>query len=231
MRKHIAKALQTRSAAIKVALEHYNKCAVAMRPSRPTLKWEQVIEYTFLSDFDLLRDTREDISQRPWAHPTARFALDTYFKMCRAQEEIQRLNVEIRRVITYIRDEERFLRACEEKIKIIHPILAHQISQRHKVHSQFNSIHMKHFRDISMLPGFSGVLATGESALKGPGESSTEPEIVIPSCLVTPLQPPLFQLHGAQDTIQDLEEEEDVDFEAEEASQALQDVLEVTSDI
>ena len=54
---------------------------------------------------------------------------------------------------------------------------------------------------------------------------------VIPSCLVTPLQPAPLQLHGVQNTIQDLEEEEDVDFEAEEASQALQDVLEVTSDI
>ena len=82
LQKHIAKALQTRSAAIKVTLERYNKCVVAMRPSRPTLKWEQVIEYAFLADFDLLQDTREDISQHPWAHPTARFALDTYFKMC-----------------------------------------------------------------------------------------------------------------------------------------------------
>ena len=232
LRKHIAKALQTRSAAIKVALERYNKCAVAMRPSRPTLKWEQVIEYAFLADFDLLRDTREDISQRPWAHPTARFALDTYFKMCRAQEEIQRLDVEICRVITYIRDEERFLRACEEKLKTIHPVLAHQISQRRKVHSQFNPVHMKRLHDISMLPGFSGVLATGESALKGPGESATEPEVTIPSYLAAPMEPTLFQPHGdAQDTIQDLEEEEDVDFEAEEASRALQDVLEVTSDL
>ena len=57
--------------------------------------------------------------------------------------------------------------------------------------------------------------------------------LATPSALpVTPTQPaPFNQLHGGpQDTIQDLEEEEDVDFEAEEASQALQDVLEVTSD-
>ncbi|KAI5986451.1 hypothetical protein EDC04DRAFT_2873538 [Pisolithus marmoratus] len=43
--KHIAKALQTRSAAIKM------------------LQWEQVVEYAFLADFDLLWDMCEDISQ------------------------------------------------------------------------------------------------------------------------------------------------------------------------
>ncbi|KAI6010375.1 hypothetical protein BKA83DRAFT_4467509 [Pisolithus microcarpus] len=214
LRKHIAKALQTRSTAIKVALDRYNKCALAVRPPRQTLRWEQVVEYAFLADFDLLRDTREDISQRPWAHPTARFAIDTYFKMRRAEEEIKRLNIEIRRVITYMRDEERFLHTCEEKISNIHPALAHQVSQRCKLHSQFNGSHLKRLHDIAILPGFSGTLHPGESALKGPA-----PIQHLPSS-----QP----LHG--DTHQDLEEEEDIEHEVEEASHTLQDVLEVSFD-
>ncbi|KAI6002559.1 hypothetical protein EDC04DRAFT_2871863 [Pisolithus marmoratus] len=49
--KHIAKALQTHSAAIKAALNCYNK-----------------------SDSDLLWDMCEDISKHPWAHPTVQFA-------------------------------------------------------------------------------------------------------------------------------------------------------------
>ncbi|KAI6014150.1 hypothetical protein BKA83DRAFT_4473883 [Pisolithus microcarpus] len=207
LRKHIAKALQTRSAAIKVALDRYNKCALVVRPPRQTLRWEEVVEYAFLADFDLLRDTREDISQRPWAHPTARFALDTFFKMRRAEEEIARLNIEIRRVITYIRDEECFLRTCEKKISNIHPALAHQVSRRRNFHSQFNGFHLKRLHDIATLPGFSGNLHLGE----------------------TRLQPPSSQpLHG--DTHQDLEEEEDVEREVEEASHALQDVMEVSFD-
>ena len=52
------------------------------------LTLEEVVEYTFLSDFQLLQDTHEDISQCPWASPMARLVLDMYFKMCRAQEEI-----------------------------------------------------------------------------------------------------------------------------------------------
>ncbi|KAI6027836.1 hypothetical protein BKA83DRAFT_4471322 [Pisolithus microcarpus] len=207
LRKHIAKALQTRSAAIKVALDRYNKCALVVQPPCQMLRWEEVVEYAFLADFDLLRDTREDISQRPWVHPTARFALDTFFKMRRAEEEIARLNIEIRRVITYICDEECFLRTCEKKISNIHPALAHQVSRCCNFHSQFNGFHLKCLHDIAMLPGFSGNLHLGE----------------------TRLQPPSSQpLHG--DTHQDLEEEEDVEREVEEASHALQDVMEVSFD-
>ena len=39
--------------------------------------------YTFLADFDLLRDTRQDIRSRPWATPAGRLALDNYFKVLR----------------------------------------------------------------------------------------------------------------------------------------------------
>ncbi|KIK17516.1 hypothetical protein PISMIDRAFT_15072 [Pisolithus microcarpus 441] len=199
LQKHIAKALQTRSAAIKVALNHYNKCALVVQPPRQTLRWEEVVEYAFLADFDLLRDMREDISQRPWAHPTARFALDTFFKMRRAEEEITCLNIEI-------------------------------LSRRHNFHSQFNGFHLKRLHDIATLPGFSSNLHLGESALKGPGESNNEPDIVIPSYLLARLQPPSSQpLHG--DTHQDLEEEEDVEREVEEASHTLQDVMEVSFDL
>ncbi|KAG2034071.1 hypothetical protein BDR03DRAFT_870823 [Suillus americanus] len=58
LRKHIAKALQTRSIAIRSALNTYNSIASSMYPPRQTLKWEDVVEYMFLADFDLLRDTR-----------------------------------------------------------------------------------------------------------------------------------------------------------------------------
>ncbi|KAI6139895.1 hypothetical protein EDD17DRAFT_1782462 [Pisolithus thermaeus] len=203
LRKHIAKALQTRSAVIKVALDRYNKCALAMRPPCQTLHWEQVVEYAFLANFDLLRDTCENISQHPWAHPTACFALDTYFKM-----------------------------TCKEKINNIHPTLGHQVSQRRKLHLQFNGSHLKRLHDIAMLLGFTGTLIPGVSALKGPGESSSEPAIIIPSSLLAPVQPPPSQIlhRNILDSIEDLEEEEEVECEAEEASHTLQDVLEVSFD-
>ncbi|KAL4072702.1 hypothetical protein V8B97DRAFT_2023444 [Scleroderma yunnanense] len=54
---------------------------ISLSPPQHTLTLEEVVEYTFLSDFQLLQDTCKDISQCPWASPTAHLALDMYFKM------------------------------------------------------------------------------------------------------------------------------------------------------
>ncbi|KAH7922360.1 hypothetical protein BV22DRAFT_1106683 [Leucogyrophana mollusca] len=214
MRKHIGKALQTRSAAIRTALERYNVVAQAMTPPRPKLEWDKVVEYAFLADFDLLRDTREDISQRPWATPKARRAMDLYFKMQCAQEEIDHLNIEIRRLTTYIQDEDRYLRVCEDQLKDSHPALAHQVALRRGVHACFNGHHLQHLNDISKLRGFSGTLAPGKSTRTGPGD--TRMDVDIPT---TPLERP-----GASsvdsDNLEDLEEEEGDDVDVEEISQA-----------
>ncbi|KAI5989955.1 hypothetical protein EDD15DRAFT_2124341, partial [Pisolithus albus] len=55
LRKHIGKALQTRSAAIRAALLQYNAAAKAL--GCRALEFDEVVEYAFLADFDLLRDT------------------------------------------------------------------------------------------------------------------------------------------------------------------------------
>ena len=69
MRKHIGKALQARSPAICTVLERYNTATLALNPPHRTLQWKEVVEYTFLADFNLLRDAHQDISQRIWATP------------------------------------------------------------------------------------------------------------------------------------------------------------------
>ena len=69
LRKHIGNALQKRSSAICSALETYNVAAKALIPPHQTLKWDQVVDYTFLSDFDLICNTCQDIQHHPWATP------------------------------------------------------------------------------------------------------------------------------------------------------------------
>ncbi|KAG1899795.1 uncharacterized protein F5891DRAFT_1128794 [Suillus fuscotomentosus] len=212
LRKHIAKALQTRSIAIRTALNTYNAIAEAMHPPRKTLKWDEVVEYTFLADFDLLRDTRADVSQRPWASPVARRAMDLYFKMCRAREEIQWLNVEVRRLVTYIQDEEKYLRACE---------------------GRFNSRHLKRAHEISTLPGFTRTISPGISTHTGLGESSSAPNAQIPSQLLVEHLPfdNIRRPAVAPDTPDELDEEEQEEEVEEEASRSLQDVLRVADDL
>ncbi|KAF8132147.1 hypothetical protein K438DRAFT_1694684, partial [Mycena galopus ATCC 62051] len=76
LRKHIAKALQARSKGVRSALDRYNDAAAALSPPRTHLTWEQIVDYAFLADFDLLREGREDIRSEPWAQPAGRRAMD-----------------------------------------------------------------------------------------------------------------------------------------------------------
>lgn len=161
MRKHIAKALRVRSQAIRTAIDRYNIAAASLRPPRKSLQWDDVIEYGFLAEFDLLRDTRQDIRTKTWATPAGRFAMDLHFKMLRAREEIDQLNVEIRRFHTFIQDEDRFLRGKEDEFRASDVALAHQISVYRMQHGRFAALHMRRLEQISQLPGFTGSMAPG----------------------------------------------------------------------
>ncbi|KAG1906113.1 uncharacterized protein F5891DRAFT_1125597 [Suillus fuscotomentosus] len=152
LRKHIAKALQACSAAIKTALDRFNIAARALSPPHRMLKWEEVVEYAFLANFDLLHDSHDDVSHRPWAMPSVRQATNLYFKTCRTREEITQLNIEVRRLATYLRDEEHYLRECQRQAEASHLVLAHQINLWRQVRSRFNSHHLQRLQDIANLP-------------------------------------------------------------------------------
>lgn len=151
MRQHIGTALKARSRAIRTALDKYNLAALAMVPPRQCLDWDEVVAYAFLSDFDLLRDTRQDIRTKPWATPAARLAVDQWFKLQRAEEEIKRLNVEIRRFDTYLHDEDSLLRQRESQIS--DPALAHQVWLYRMERGRFNAHHEQILDDVYDLPG------------------------------------------------------------------------------
>jgi hypothetical protein len=173
MRKHISKALQSRSQAIRTALDRYNSAARLLPTPRRQLDWKEVVEYAFLADFDLLRDARQDVSGRPWATPAGRLAMDLYFKIERAREEITRLNVEIRRVATYIRDENHFLQYSETKARKTDARLALHIKLHRMERGRFNNHHRRRLCDISRLTGFSGNILPGTSTATGSGESAS----------------------------------------------------------
>jgi hypothetical protein len=173
MRKHISKALQSRSQAIRSALDRYNSAARLLPIPRRQLDWKEVVEYAFLADFDLLRDARQDISDHPWASPAGRHAMDLYYKIARAQEEIARLNLEIRRVATYLRDEDHFLRFSETKALETSAALALHIKLHRMERGRFNDHHRRRLRDIARLKGFSGSILPGTSIATGSGESAS----------------------------------------------------------
>ncbi|KIK04381.1 hypothetical protein K443DRAFT_130861 [Laccaria amethystina LaAM-08-1] len=126
LHKHIGNTLKACSIAVRTALQNYNIAAQALSPPRPPLLWDDV-EYAFLTDFDLLSDTRSDVRLRVWAKPAACILMDQYFKMEQAKEEITCLNVEIPRLTTYIRDEEAFLLQQEELLLVTNLPLSCQL--------------------------------------------------------------------------------------------------------
>ncbi|KAG6888953.1 hypothetical protein C0992_006987 [Termitomyces sp. T32_za158] len=105
---HIAKSLQTWCQAIWNAVTAYNKAGLELNPPKPTLDWSHVSHYTFLKDFVTLCNTDRDICKKPWAKAVIREMIKQDQKVKRAQEEIIRCNVEVRRLHTLICDEEAF---------------------------------------------------------------------------------------------------------------------------
>jgi hypothetical protein len=127
-REKISKSLKARVDAIQSALKRYNEAAVQLNPPRPSLTWETVMNAVAVADFDLLRDTLQDIRTLEWAQAANREGMVMYFGIKRAKEEICRLNVEIRRLLTFLYDDYvDHYRAVTTHI-IINPPLASEIS-------------------------------------------------------------------------------------------------------
>ncbi|KAF7984573.1 hypothetical protein HWV62_13791 [Athelia sp. TMB] len=172
-RSHLSKALQSRSQAIRTALDNYNTAARALPIPRRQLQWKEVVDYAFLSDFDLLRDAREDISSKTWATPAGRLAMDLHYKIRHAHEEIERLNVEVRRVATFVRDENLYLHHMESKLQHEDPHLAHQVARLRVRRGRFDHEHQRRLIKISKLEGFTGTIVPGAAVESGPGEAAS----------------------------------------------------------
>lgn len=98
--------------------------------------------------------------------PAGRQAMDTYFKICRAKEEIKRLNIEIRRVITYMHVEDAYLRHQEGAVAATDPALALQISAYRRDRERFYVVHMRRFYALSKDAGFTGNTEVGVAAMR-----------------------------------------------------------------
>ncbi|PPQ92071.1 hypothetical protein CVT25_007241, partial [Psilocybe cyanescens] len=105
LREKISKSLKTRADAIQSALKCYNEMASLMVPQWPALSWESVIAAVNLADFNLLQDSRQNVLNMDWAQPANCEGMVMYFQIKRAKEEIVRLNVEIRRLLTFLYDD------------------------------------------------------------------------------------------------------------------------------
>jgi hypothetical protein len=84
-----------------------------------------------------------------------------YSKIKRAKEEVIRLNVEVRRLQTYIHNEEQFLRKHIEELRTDDPELALQLQKKLTHLQALNQLHHTRIRQIHKLPIFSGIVTRG----------------------------------------------------------------------
>lgn len=161
MRTHIAKSLQTRCKTIRKAVAEYNIAATAATPSRPLLDWSKVSDYNFIEEFTLLRESHNDLGNISWSQSHNREILKLRRRILRAKEEVERCNIETRRLHTAVQDEhEHFQRVLEGLRASSDPILTAVqgfVTQRRRT-----NMHLLHYiTRIHKLEGFTGDTTPG----------------------------------------------------------------------
>ncbi|KAK7022809.1 hypothetical protein VNI00_016936 [Paramarasmius palmivorus] len=167
-RDKITHALRARSEAIRKALLAYNAIALQMQPRKPTLAWHEVISMVTLAEFDLLKDTHLDLSNTPWADIHKREAVRLHFSILRAQEEIIRLNVELKRLITFMIDDHADYQLAIQRLMECDRPLAEELRRRSEYQSRLHTRIAERLVQTSELPGFSGDLTPGERVDRDP---------------------------------------------------------------
>ena len=137
------------------------RLAISMNPPRQVLEFKDIIGYSFLAEFDLLREGRQDVREKPWTKPIFREGMEQYFKLKCARDEQKRLDIEVRRLSTHIRDEEHDYRTAIETQLQKNPPLAKELQRRWSWRKAVNDIHLLRLQRICDLPESTAVLSPG----------------------------------------------------------------------
>ena len=177
MRRQIGKALQRRSEAIKNAINRYNTQAAKLTPPRTPLSWKEIVEYSFLGEFDALRHSTRGVRDQLWAQATRREATVKHFKLCRAREEITRLNIEICRLRTFIHYETLQMNKAMLYLTETNSHLAAELKSRRQLRNAINTIHLQRLASVEQSVGFTGVRGIGVPVFTptGPNPSDNMP--------------------------------------------------------
>ncbi|KAI1782756.1 hypothetical protein LXA43DRAFT_904908 [Ganoderma leucocontextum] len=172
-RTYLAKSLQRRCKAIRNAVNAYNTAASQMKPPRPPLDWDRVSHYTFLEEFPLLQETRNEVLEKPWTRPEVRAVIRLTRRLQRAHEEIKNANREIRRMHTWIRDEEILCREVASRLDREKNPLFGAFSEFCKHRRAANARNLAYIEQIYTLDGFSGSTGPGRHVNSAGDRTST----------------------------------------------------------
>ncbi|KAG8689495.1 hypothetical protein FRC11_002289 [Ceratobasidium sp. 423] len=77
-------------------MSHYNKAATELDPPEDIITWKMISSTEILSNINILRGSRQRILDQDWAKPHHRRLVATWHRFQHAEEEIQRLDVELK---------------------------------------------------------------------------------------------------------------------------------------
>ena len=117
---------------------------------------QSVLNYVYLGEFELLRNSRFNIQERPWAHAAEREAASAYFKLCRTREELERLQVELRRLSIFIDDDEASLAEAALRLQDEDNLIAYQIVKTLQSKVLANEMHRSRIVTILTINDFTG---------------------------------------------------------------------------
>ncbi|KAI0059965.1 hypothetical protein BV25DRAFT_1808307, partial [Artomyces pyxidatus] len=223
LRKHISTAITRRSAAVRTALAHYNKLAPLQDPPRPVIDFKQIANYGWAGDFELLKDSRQEVLDKPWSKPANREAAAKYFKIKRAHEEITRLNVEVPRLQAWVDFEGRDLEEKAQDIARSDPLLAAHILELRARRVRLNNAHRTRLQQIYRLKGYSGPTVSGVTVTEDAARCPTAPMDVDGGAEVVNGAPASDGEDDAE--VGDLDEDEDLNDEMVRLGDVLHDKL------
>ncbi|KAL0571876.1 hypothetical protein V5O48_010096 [Marasmius crinis-equi] len=175
-RTKISQALTSRAEAIRKAITEYNNAADLLTPPREHIDWAQIIQMVSLADFDLLKLPDLNIGGLTWAQERYREVMHEHFQILRAREEIIRLNVEIKRKVTYMLDTHAdYVWAERRAITNGDSSLAVELHRRREILSRINTDIATRLLETSQLQGFTGDLRPGERIGRDPGITDKVP--------------------------------------------------------
>ncbi|KAG1833668.1 hypothetical protein DFJ58DRAFT_735997 [Suillus subalutaceus] len=147
----------------------YNKLAPLQNPPHPVLNYSEIVGYASLGEFSLLKHSRHNILTKPWTVSTNREMATKYFKLVRSHEEIVQLNVEIKRLQSWVEDEDRTILEAIDSLLANDPesLLVAELQIYYAKHHCINNIHRKRLQHIYTLDQYTGERPTTNQTVTG----------------------------------------------------------------
>ena len=144
--------------AVRNAIKRYNTQAERFDPPRQLLSLDQVTKSTssFLNEFEVLRFAQPEVQDKAWVRPACREASVKYYKLCRAREEVERLNLEERRLQMSIDTEITHTVNVLEKLSTQNPLLGIELKRRWRARSLIINVHLRKLAELRDQVYFTG---------------------------------------------------------------------------